>query len=57
MCVILNIVEKKQFSSTCDRLLPMMMNGQVCVGQVGKNYAVKEEGLGMVAEPKEIYKN
>lgn len=42
-------VENQKLASLRDWLLPMLMNGQVSVGDV-------EKELGMVAEPSEIYK-
>lgn len=39
---------------TLNRLLPMLMNGQVGVGSA--TYANKSEDLGMVAEEKVKYK-
>jgi type I restriction enzyme S subunit len=44
-----NLKENQQLASLRDWLLPMLMNGQVRVGDV-------EEELGMVAEGKESYK-
>jgi type I restriction enzyme S subunit len=44
-----NLKENQQLASLRDWLLPMLMNGQVRVGDV-------EEELGMVAEPKGSYK-
>lgn len=41
--------ENQELASLRDWLLPMLMNGQVSVGEV-------EEELGMVAEPRESYK-
>ena len=43
-----NLKENQQFASLRDWLLPMLMNGQVSVGDV-------EEELGMVAEGNEEY--
>ena len=42
-------LENQELASLRDWLLPMLMNGQVSVGDVA-------EELGMVAEPREIYK-
>ncbi len=50
MKISLNQKENQQLASLRDWLLPMLMNGQVRVGDV-------EEELGMVAEPSEEYKN
>jgi type I restriction enzyme S subunit len=47
-----NLLENQQLASLRDWLLPMMMNGQVSVGEVAKEYEMKEEVLGMVAEEK-----
>jgi restriction endonuclease S subunit len=44
-----NFLQNKQLASLRDWLLPMLMNGQVSVGDV-------EEQLGMVAEQREEYK-
>lgn len=44
-----NLKENQELASLRDWLLPMLMNGQVSVGDV-------EEQLGMVAEEKESYK-
>lgn len=48
--------ENIQLSSLRDWLLPMLMNGQVSVGEVAKEYKIEEEILGMVAEPIEKLK-
>ena len=42
-------IENQQLSSLCDWLLPMLMNGQVKVGED------KESELSMAAEPKTKY--
>jgi type I restriction enzyme S subunit len=49
--------ENIELASLRDWLLPMLMNGQVSVGEVSKDYDVNEDGLGMVAEPSVEYKN
>lgn len=46
--IINNSFQNQELASLRDWLLPMLMNGQVGVGEV-------EEELGMVAEPKESY--
>jgi type I restriction enzyme S subunit len=46
--VISNIKENKELASLRDWLLPMLMNGQVSVGDL-------EEELGMVAEDSASY--
>lgn len=46
--------QNQELASLRDWLLPMLMNGQVSVGEVVKEYQLKEEVLGMVAEPKVI---
>ena len=43
-----NLKENQELASLRDWLLPMLMNGQVSVGDV-------EEELGMVAEERELY--
>ena len=48
--IISNSVENQELASFRDWLLPMLMNGQVSVGDV-------EEELSMVAEPSVEYKN
>jgi len=48
--ILLHAKQNQELTSLNDRLLPMLMNGQVSVGDV-------EEELAMVAEPTEIYKN
>ena len=48
--ILLNLKENQELAALRDWLLPMLMNGQVSVSDV-------EEELGMVAEPREIYKN
>jgi type I restriction enzyme S subunit len=50
-----NLKENQQLASLRDWLLPMLMNGQVSVGEVAKEYHMEEEVLGMVAEPTVIY--
>jgi type I restriction enzyme S subunit len=47
--------ENQELSSLRDWLLPMLMNGQVSVGAVEKEYKIEEEVLGRVAEPIEKY--
>ena len=42
--------ENRELASLRDWLLPMLMNGQVSVGEVERDYVVKDEVLGMVAE-------
>lgn len=49
--LITNKIENQHLSSLRDWLLPMLMNGQVKVGET-RGYTVGEERLGMVAEPK-----
>lgn len=49
-------LENQKIASLRDWLLPMLMNGQVSVGQVAKEYQMKEEVLGMVAESGVEYK-
>ena len=44
--------ENQELALLRDWLLPMLMNGQVSVGQVAKVYEMKEDFLGSVAEPK-----
>ena len=48
--ILINQKENQELASLRDWLLPMLMNGQVSVGDV-------EEELGMVAEPSVEYKN
>lgn len=45
-----NLKENQELASLRDWLLPMLMNGQVTVGEVSKDYLEKEDILGMVAE-------
>lgn len=47
--------ENQELSSLRDWLLPMLMNGQVSVGGVAKEYKIEEEVLGRAAEPIEKY--
>lgn len=47
--IAINHKENQELASLRDWLLPMLMNGQVSVGDV-------EEELGMVAEPSDVYK-
>lgn len=47
--------ENQELASLRDWLLPMLMNGQVSVGEVVNDYFVIDEVLGMVAEKGEIY--
>lgn len=51
-----NLKENQELASLRDWLLPMLMNGQVSVGEVAKEYQMEVESLGMVAEEKERYK-
>jgi len=44
-----NLLENQKLSALRDWLLPMLMNGQVTVGEA-------KEQLGVVAEPQETYK-
>jgi type I restriction enzyme S subunit len=48
-------VENQELSSLRDWLLPMLMNGQVSVGGVVKEYKIEEEVLSRAAEPIEKY--
>jgi type I restriction enzyme S subunit len=48
-------LENQELSSLRDWLLPMLMNGQVSVGAVAKEYKIDEEVLDRVAEPIERY--
>jgi type I restriction enzyme S subunit len=48
-------LENQELSSLRDWLLPMLMNGQVSVGAVEKEYKIEDEVLGRVAEPIEKY--
>jgi type I restriction enzyme S subunit len=50
-----NVFQNQELSSLRDWLLPMLMNGQVSVGAVDKEYKIEEEVLGRVAEPIEKY--
>lgn len=45
-----NLKENQKLSELRDWLLPMLMNGQVKVGDVEKEYKLTNEELGMVAE-------
>jgi type I restriction enzyme S subunit len=47
--------QNQELSSLRDWLLPMLMNGQVSVGGVAKEYKIEEEVLARVAEPIEKY--
>ena len=49
-------LENQELASLRDWLLPMLMNGQVTVGEVSNEYIVKDDVLGMVAESGEEYK-
>lgn len=49
--------ENQELTSLRDWLLPMLMNGQVTVGDVEALRQAQDDILGMVAEPREIYKN
>ncbi|MDQ5930727.1 MAG: restriction endonuclease subunit [Bacteroidota bacterium] len=51
----INKEENQELSSLRDWLLPMLMNGQVSVGGVAKEYKIEEEVLGRVAELIEKY--
>ena len=51
-----NLLENQQLSSLRNWLLPMLMNGQVRVGDETKVYKIEDAVLGMVAEGKEKYK-
>nr|WP_315263206.1 restriction endonuclease subunit S [uncultured Flavobacterium sp.] len=53
----INLIQKEdqELSSLRDWLLPMLMNGQVSVGAVAKEYKIEDEVLGRVAEPIEKY--
>ena len=55
--IISNRLQNQQLSSLRDWLLPMLMNGQVRVGDEAKVYKMGEEDLGMVAEKGEEYKS
>lgn len=44
-------LENQELASLRDWLLPMLMNGQVSVGKVTKEYQMEEDVLRMVAEP------
>jgi len=55
--IIINAFQNQELASLRDWLLPMLMNGQVSVGEVAKEYQIKEEVLGMVAESGESYEN
>jgi type I restriction enzyme S subunit len=48
-------LENQELSTLRDWLLPMLMNGQVSVDGVAKEYKIEEEVLGRVAEPIEKY--
>ncbi len=48
--------ENQELASLRDWLLPMLMNGQVSVGDVAALRQAQDDMLGMVAEPAEIYK-
>ena len=50
-----NLKENQQLASLRDWLLPMLMNGQVIVGDVGVLRQAQDDVLGMVAEGKEGY--
>lgn len=50
-----NLKENQELASLRDWLLPMLMNGQVTVGEVSKDYVLEDEVLGMVAEPELVY--
>ena len=49
--------ENQELASLRDWLLPMLMNGQVSAGDVEALRQPQDDMLGMVAEPREIYKN
>lgn len=52
----INTKENQELTSLRDWLLPMLMNGQVHVGDVAVLGQAQDEMLGMVTEPIEIYK-
>jgi type I restriction enzyme S subunit len=54
--ILINQKENQELASLRDWLLPMLMNGQVSVGEVSNEYIVKDDVLGMVAEHGEEYK-
>lgn len=54
--ILMNLKENQELASLRDWLLPMLMNGQVSVGEVSKDYDVNDEVLGMVAEANSNYK-
>jgi type I restriction enzyme S subunit len=53
--ILMNLKENHELSTLRDWLLPMLMNGQVSVDGVAKEYKIEEEVLGRVAEPIEKY--
>jgi type I restriction enzyme S subunit len=55
--ILINLKQNQELASLRDWLLPMLMNGQVSVGEVAKEYQIEEEVLGMVAEPIEKLKS
>jgi type I restriction enzyme, S subunit len=52
--ILLNQYQNQKLAELRDWLLPMLMNGQVRVGDAAK-YEIKGEDLGMVAESSKIY--
>lgn len=55
--IINNAFQNQYLASLRDWLLPMLMNGQVTVGEVCKEYVEKKDVLGMVAEPNPLFEN
>jgi type I restriction enzyme S subunit len=55
--VVVNDIENQQLSSLRDWLLPMLMNGQVRVGNTSAVLSTRVEEVGglMAAEPREMY--
>ena len=60
--ILSNLKQNEQLATLKDWLLPMLMNGQITVGQIpGKQKAEESTGssvepdLGMVVEPSEEY--
>lgn len=54
--ILMNAKQNQELASLRDWLLPMLMNGQVSVGEVAKEYQMEDEVLGMVAESVVEYK-
>ena len=52
---LINLKENQHLASLRDWLLPMLMNGQVRVGEIGVLREAQDDSLGMVAEPSEQY--